>query len=501
MTGKFKRRLLAGSLLVMVALAAPLAACGGSGGGSDGGGGSSSAASSSSSSSSAPASMIVAKVWETDADRSKLLAAQGDVVFNATTASGTVITVDPAQSYQTMVGFGASMTDASAYLIRNRMTAGQRDALMGDLFGEAGLGFSFMRLTIGASDFSRAHYSYDDMPAGQADPSLAHFSIDAAKVDVIPAVKQALALNPKLTVMASPWSAPGWMKTTDSLIQGSLKPEAYPYFADYLSRYLKDMRAEGVDITLLTLQNEPGFEPDSYPGMRVEPASRAAFIGGYLGPKLAADGGLTKILDYDHNWDLPSSPLAVLGDAKANPYVAGVAWHCYAGDVAAQGPVHDAYPDKDAYFTECSGGEWAPEFASTFDWTVKNLIIGSTRNWAKGVLMWNLALDETFGPHKGGCGDCRGIVTINSGTGEVTKNIEYYAFGHASKFVRPGAVRVASNEAGGISNVAFRNVDGSLVLIALNGNAAAKAFSVKSGGSVFGYTLPAGAVATFVWEP
>jgi glucosylceramidase len=163
--------------------------------------------------------------------------------------------------------------------------------------------------------------------------------------------------------------------------------------------------------------------------------------------------------------------------------------------------VHDAYPDKDAYFTECSGGEWAPKFDETFDWTVKNLIIGSTRNWSKGVLMWNLALDENFGPHKGGCGDCRGIVTINSGTGEVTKNIEYYAFGHASKFVKPGAVRVASNEDGGISNVAFRNVDGSLVLIALNGNKAATTFSVKSGGKAFGYTLPAGAVATFVWEP
>jgi glucosylceramidase len=438
------------------------------------------------------------KVWETDADQSKLLAPQADVRFGK--ASGTVITVDPAQSYQSMVGFGAAMTDASAYLIRNKMTDAQRDALMSDLFGEKGLNFSFMRLTIGASDFSREHYSYDDMPAGQTDPQMAHFSINAAKTDVIPAVKQALALNPKLTVMASPWSAPGWMKTTDSLIQGSLKPDAYPYFADYLSRYLKDMRTEGADITLLTLQNEPGFEPDSYPGMRVEPESRAAFIGGFLGPKLKADGDRTKILDYDHNWDLPSSPLTVLGDAKASPYVAGVAWHCYNGDVAAQGPVHDAHPDKDAYFTECSGGEWAPKFSDTFDWTVKNLIIGSTRNWAKGVLMWNLALDENFGPHKGGCGDCRGIVTINSGTGAVTKNIEYYAFGHASKFVKAGAVRVASNEADGISNVAFKNPDGSLVLIALNGNAAATPFSVKAQGKAFGYTLPAGAVATFVWK-
>jgi glucosylceramidase len=440
------------------------------------------------------------KVWETDTDQSKLLAPQPDIRFGASPA-GAVITVDASQTYQTMVGFGASMTDASAYLIRNKMSAGQRDALMRDLFGKTGLNFSFMRLTIGASDFSREHYSYDDMPAGQSDPAMAHFSIDAAKTDVIPAVKQALRLNPKLTVMASPWSAPGWMKTTDSLIQGSLKPKAYPYFADYLSRYLKAMRSQGVYISLLTLQNEPGFEPDSYPGMKVTPESRAAFIGGYLGPKLQADGNTTKILDYDHNWDLPSSPLTVLGDAKATSYLAGIAWHCYAGDVAAQGPVHDAYPDKDAYFTECSGGEWAPKFNETFDWTVKNLIIGSTRNWAKGVLMWNLALDETFGPHKGGCADCRGVVTINSTTGKVTKNIEYYAFGHASKFVRPGAVRVASTEADGLSNVAFENTDGSIVLIALNGNTAAKAFSVKSGDTAFDYNLPAGAVATFVWKP
>ena len=440
------------------------------------------------------------KVWQTNADKSKLLAQQPDVAF-AKTASGTVITVDLKQKFQTMVGFGASMTDASADLIRNHMSASQRDALMADLFGKQGLDFSFTRLTIGASDFSSAHYSYDDMPAGQTDRDMAHFSIEAAKTDVIPAVKQALAINPKLTVMASPWSAPGWMKTTDSLIQGSLKPEAYPYFADYLSRYIKAMKAEGVPISLLTLQNEPGFEPDSYPGMRVEPASRAAFIGGYLGPKFKAEGLTTQILDYDHNWDLPSSPLTVLADAKANPYVAGVAWHCYGGDVAVQGTVHDAYPDKDTYFTECSGGEWAPEFDKTFAWTVKNLIIGSTRHWSKGVLMWNLALDENFGPHTGGCGDCRGVVTINSKTGEVTKNIEYYAFGHASKFVKVGAARIASNETDGISNVAFRNPDGSLVLIVLNTNTEAKTFSVTSGRKAFAYALPPGAVASFVWKP
>jgi len=209
----------------------------------------------------------------------------------------------------------------------------------------------------------------------------------------------------------------------------------------------------------------------------------------------------TKILDYDHNWDLASSPLAVLGDTTASPYVSGVAWHCYGGDVSAQTTVHNAYPAKDAYFTECSGGAWAPDFGSSFDWFMKTLVIGSTRNWAKGVLLWNLALDENSGPHLGGCGDCRGVVTINSATGAVTKNLEYYALAHASRFVRKGAVRIASNISDNVDTVAFKNPDNSIVLITLNSNSAAKTFAVSSVGKTFSYSLPAGAAATFVWTP
>ncbi|ESQ88964.1 glycosyl hydrolase [Asticcacaulis sp. AC460] len=484
---------------MVVALSGGLAACGGASAGGGGGGGTSSSSSSSSSSSLIPSS-VSAQVWQTNADQSKLLAKQSDSPFNLTAASGVVITVDSTQTYQTMVGFGASMTDASAYLIRNRMSASQRDTLMAELFGKDGLDLSFTRLTIGASDFSQTHYTYDDMPAGATDPTLAHFSLAPAKTDVIPAIKQALALNDHMTVMASPWSAPGWMKSTDSLIKGSLNPSAYGPFADYLVRYVTEMKAEGVPIKMLTLQNEPHFEPDSYPGMNVTAASRAAFIGGHLGPKLASAGLDVKILDHDHNWDLAASPTAVLGDPVANPYVAGVAWHCYGGDVSAQSTVHDAYPTKDAYFTECSGGAWAADFGPNFGWQMKNLIIGSTRNWAKGVLMWNLALDESHGPHLGGCGDCRGVVTINSATGDVTRNLEYYALGHVSKFVKPGAVRISSNSSGGLDTVAFKNTDGTIALVLLNSNATATAFSVVSSGSGMGYTLPAGAAATFTWK-
>ena len=209
----------------------------------------------------------------------------------------------------------------------------------------------------------------------------------------------------------------------------------------------------------------------------------------------------TQIWDWDHNWDMPQQPLAVLGDAAARRYVQGVAWHCYAGDVTAQAPVHDAYPEKDAYFTECSGGDWAQVFGDNLKFDVGTLVIGSTRGWSRGVLLWNLALDEHNGPHLGGCGNCRGVVTINSSTGQVTRNVEYFALAHASRFVRPGARRIASSsDVAGLQSVAFRNADdASKVLIVLNGAALPRTFAVRSAGQAFTYLLPAGAVATFVW--
>ena len=193
-----------------------------------------------------------------------------------------------------------------------------------------------------------------------------------------------------------------------------------------------------VSIFAITVQNEPHFEPGDYPGMRLDPAQRARFVRQYLGPLNSA-----RILEWDHNWDEPNSPLAVLADSGARRYVSGVAWHCYAGDVSAQSVVHDAYPDKDAYITECSGGDWAPKFADNLAWMVSKLIIGGTRNWARGVILWNLALDEQHGPHTGGCGNCRGVVTIKS-DGTVERNEEYYALAHISRFVPPGARRIAS---------------------------------------------------------
>lgn len=441
-----------------------------------------------------------ARVWMTSGDRSRLLSEQTPLRFEtAATSARPAIVVDADQRFQEMVGFGAAITDASAYLIQTRLADGPRQALMRELFGREGdgLGFSFTRVTVGASDFSLDHYSLAETP----DPTLAGFSTARMEEYVFPTVRQALAINPDLKVMASPWSAPGWMKTTGSMIQGQLKPEFYPAYADYFRRYIESARAKGVPTDYLSIQNEPDFEPDSYPGMRWAPQDRATFIGAHLGPRLRDAGISTRILEWDHNWDLPQQPLTALADARARPFIAGVAWHCYAGEVTAQSQVRDAWPDKDVFFTECSGGQWAADFGDSFSWTMKTLIIGATEHWARGVLMWNLALDENYGPHAGGCGDCRGVVRIDSRTGEVDRNQEYYAFGHASRFVRPGARRVATLEPDGLAAVAFVNPNGQRVLIALNEGAVPVAFDIREGGRRLPAELPARTAATYIWEP
>ncbi len=444
----------------------------------------------------------VAQVWLTTGSRTHLLSRQPDLSLRSQEARGkAVIDVDDRTTYQTMVGFGAAVTDASAYLLDQKLGA-QRDAVLRELFDrESGLGLSFMRVPMGASDFSLAHYTYDDMPAGQRDEALRNFSIDADRPHKLPVLRRALALNPQLRIVASPWSAPAWMKSNGSLIQGTLRPDSYGVFADYLRRFVRAYEAEGVPIFAITLQNEPAFEPPDYPGMRLTGAARAELIGRHVGPLFASSGIQARILDWDHNWDHPDEPLAVLSDSIARRYVSGIAWHCYAGSAIAQEVVRAAHPDKDVYFTECSGGTWAPDFADNLQWTVSTLLIGSVRGWARGVALWNLALDETGGPHLGGCGNCRGVITIDSRSGALTRNEEYYALAHASRFVRPGARRIASStDVGGLQSVAFRNADdGSIVLIVLNPSTSVVPLTIRARDALMSYAMPAKAVATVRW--
>jgi glucosylceramidase len=442
------------------------------------------------------------QVWVTTADHSQQLSRATDLEFSGVTPAPATIEIDTTRRYQTMIGFGAAITDASAWLIRSRMNDAQRAALMKELFGPPpALQISFVRLTIGASDFSQAHYSFDDMPDGETDPALAHFSIAPIRDTVVPVVRDALSLNPSLRVMASPWSAPGWMKTSGALIHGTLLPQFYGAFASYLVKYLDAMQAQTIPIYALTMQNEPHFDTPNYPGMLLDADARAQLIGKYLGPALARRTPPTRILEWDHNWDRPQEPLQVLGNPPAAAYVAGVAWHCYAGNVTVQTQVHLAHPDKEAYLTECSGGDWSRPSDPGLLHMTRELIIGSTRGWARGVLLWNLALDQSAGPHLGGCTTCRGLVTIDSRTGEVTRNDDYYVIAHASRFVRPGAQRIESTDTdSGLANVAFQNPgDGSIVLIAANSATSPRTLSVRCRDREFQYTMPSQSVATFVW--
>jgi len=443
----------------------------------------------------------IAQMWLTTADQAQKLSPQADRQSDGPATGDEAVAIDTSKRFQKMHGFGAAITDASAELLSGLPEA-KRKAVMEELFGRgpSGIGLSFTRLTVGASDFSSEHYSYDDSPGNAPDPELKHFTVDYARKYVLPRTREALAINPELKVMISPWSAPAWMKTTKSLIKGQLEPQYYPAFANYLARTVEEFGREGVPVTMLTIQNEPDFEPDSYPGMRVNSPDRAIIIGRFVGPTFARRGLKTQILDYDHNWDNPEMPWTVLSDPVARKYIAGVAWHCYEGDVPAQSQVHDAFPDKDTWFTECSGGEWSPKFSETMGWMTDKLIIGGANNWSRGTLLWNIALDPQHGPHKGGCGDCRGVITIDPATGAITRNVEYYVLGHASRFVFPGAWRVGTVKKGeGIEAAAFLNPDGSRVAI-LHRTSGDAPVTLAIDGQRFVVPLANGAVATLRWR-
>lgn len=449
-----------------------------------------------------PAATVVApQVWATTADHRLALARlPADAPVDAL-APVVRIDVDPAARRQRIDGFGAAITDSSAWLLQRRMTPEARDALLRELFGPApSIGLGFVRLTIGASDFSLYPYSLDDMPAGQRDPTLSRFHLPRQQRDALAVARDARAINPALQIMASPWSAPGWMKTTDSLIQGTLREDALDAFARYLATYVDAAAARGVPLFALTVQNEPAFEPADYPGMRLSAAQRAALIA-RLGPMLRAAGHDTRLLDWDHNWDKPEEPLAVLADPAAAPYVAGVAWHCYGGEVPAQSKVHDAFPDRPAYLTECSGGDWEPVRSGGMTLLARDLIVGGTRHWASGVVLWNLALDDASGPHSGGCGNCRGVVTLDRRSGTITRNDEYYVLAHASRFVRAGAYRVDSSDGEhDVDNVAFVDpATGERVLIVVNSAGLPRTIAVTSAGKHFEYTLAPKSLHTFLW--
>ncbi|MCX6233773.1 MAG: glucan endo-1,6-beta-glucosidase [Bacteroidetes bacterium] len=445
-----------------------------------------------------------AHVWLTKGDKTKLLNKEGDLSIKEQDSSNwPVIVVDTTIAFQAMEGFGAALTGSSAYLLHKKMNAATRQTTLHNLFDPVSeIGISYLRLTIGASDFSLSDFTYDDIPISETDFDLNQFSLGQDYEDVIPVLKEIIQIAPDIRLIGSPWSPPPWMKTNGSMKGGKLKTTCYDVCADYFVRYIQEMKNEGITITAITPQNEPLYFTATYPCMEMQPGEQLDFIKNHLGPKFESAGIDTKIIIYDHNWDNMSYAISILNDPEASKYISGTAFHAYAGDVSAMSTVHNAHPDKDLYFTEISGGAWATDFSSNLMWFMRNILIGTALNWSNTSIFWNLVLDQNYGPQNNGCSNCRGVVTLNLQNGQITKNEEYYSIAHFSKFVRPGAVRVSSDVPLTLVNigvVVFLNTDGTKVLVVSNYGSNFKTFSVKQGKNNFDYSIAPLSVATILW--
>jgi len=439
--------------------------------------------------------------WLTRGDQAVLLQKQSATLAFGTSSNGFAnIEVDSAQAFQTMDGFGYTLTGGSAQVI-NAMTASDKTALLQELFGSSAtsIGISYLRISIGASDLNAAAFSYNDLPTGQTDLPLANFSLapdQASGTGLIPLLKQILAINPQIKILATPWSPPVWMKDNGSTIGGSLQPQYYDVYAKYFVKYIQQMQAEGIRIDAITPQNEPLHDGNN-PSLKMTAEQQRDFIKNNLGPALQTAGLTTKIIIWDHNCDNPTYPITVLNDPAAKAFIDGSAFHLYNGDISALSTVKNAHPDKNLYFTEqytaSTGG-----FEGDLKWHIKNVVIGSVRNWSKVALEWNLANDPSFGPHTpGGCTTCKGALTI--GNSSVTRNVAYYIIAQASKFVPAGSTRIASTNTGNLYSAAFKRTDGRKVLIVLNDGSAAASFNLKYKGKWTTPLLPGNSVATFVW--
>ncbi|NBP67548.1 MAG: glucosylceramidase [Cytophagia bacterium] len=437
--------------------------------------------------------------WMTTGDKEKLLAKVAIAEVTADTTALPKIIINEAQQYQSIDGFGYSLTGGSAYLLHTKLDTNARTALLKELFltNDQNIGVSYLRISIGASDLDDHVFSYNDLPAGKTDKALKNFSLAEDEKHLIPILKEIIQLAPDIKIMGSPWSAPAWMKDNQHAKGGKLSPEYYGAYADYFVKYIKGMAEHGIKIDAVTIQNEPE-NPKNKPSMVMTAEDQATFVKLHLGPAFEKANIKTKIIVFDHNCDHPEYPISILNDADAKKYIDGSAFHLYLGEIKALSKVHNAHPDKHVYFTE----QWtSPEgtFNGDLAWHARELIIGATRNWSRNVLEWNLAADPQFNPHTddGGCTMCQGALTIGD---SITRNVSYYIIAQASKFVRPGSVRVASTIPDSLHNVAFVTPQGKTVLIVLNEATVEKKFMIKSKNRNIPAVIPAGAVVTYSWE-
>ena len=465
------------------------------------------------------------EAWVTNPDRSALFMKQPETIsFGKDDGRGLPIIIDDRQSFQSMDGFGFALTGGSAFHLKN-MSDDARAKILHELFAtdDNNIGVSYIRLTIGASDLNSFVYSYNDMPNGKTDFDLKKFDLGEDKYAVIPVMKEILAINPDIKIMGSPWSAPKWMKVSNDVRGGALKPECYEVYSRYFVKYIQAMEKEGIYLDAITIQNEP-LNSRNTPSMPMLWNEQATLVKKYLGPAFKAAGLKTKIIIFDHNCDRPDYPLAILSDPEAAQYVDGSAFHNYRGDINTMSAVHMARPDKNIYFTEQMVTERPGSETINITDPVKRLIIGTPRNWSKNVILWNLAADKNNDPHtdNGGCSMCQGAITIDGN--DVTRNIAYYVVAHAAKFARPGSVRISSTNtcdrtveitedeenalikratiierSNVLPNVAFKTPEGKIVLIVANDSRAASSVKIQYNGQFANLKLAPGAVGTYIW--
>jgi len=454
-------------------------------------------------------------VVQTSPDLSQRLTRLSDKRFGSRAVrAGRVIRVDDRRRYQRITGFGAAMTDTAAWLLHDQLSPPARLAVLRKLYGPRGIRLGFVRVPIAASDFTHdgIPYSYADVPPGQSDPGLATFSVAHDDAYIVPMLRQVRAINRRVEIVATPWSPPGWMKSNGSLDnianRAELLPSAYQPLADYFVRFLREYARRGIQINAVTPQNEPGLQ-SYYPGLNWREPGHARWIVSNLAPALRAAKLATRIYGYDFTWAAYPYARKLTSRPAVARAIAGVAWHCYYGNPRAMTRLHALVPRLEQIVTECSPGISAGPTAE--------LLIASLRNWSSAVMLWNIALDPSGGPvQEGSCRVCTGVVTVDERTGSVRYGRPYYQLGQASSFIRPGARRIASNTfvtynstalnhgpnyaTAGLDNVAFKNPNGSEVLLVFNNSSRSQRFAVRSRGRSFRHRLPSQAMATFIWD-
>lgn len=441
-----------------------------------------------------------AQSWITTADQTMKLSRNSlSIKRIQQDAALSVIQINPQQTYQTIEGFGFTLTGGSSTLI-NRLPAAKRKQLLHELFGSGKdyIAISSLRISMGASDLSSRVFTYDDIPANTTDFGLAKFSLSEDTIDLIPLLKQIISINPSVKITASPWTPPLWMKDNKSSIGGKLLPSCYGVYADYFVKYIRAMKEQGITIDAVTIQNEPQ-NPHNNPSLLMDAEEQKIFVKNHLGPAFRKSALETRVIIWDHNADMPEYPLHILADSEAAQYVDGTAFHLYAGNIGALSKVHDAHPSKNIYFTEQWTGSKG-DFGGDLMWHFKNVLIGSLRNWSRTVLEWNLANDAGFGPHTpGGCSECKGALTIDGAA--IQKNVSYFIIAHASKFIPPGSVRVASSEVTGIPSVAFKTPDGKIVLLLMNDSGKTQKVGIEVAEQQVQLEIQSGCVATIIFNP